>query len=51
MFQDIFTRAVQEHVSGYFYTNFTRTVMIIEFSENLTVKSIGNLIFKLDVTQ
>ena len=37
MFQDVF--------------KFTRAVMFIEFSENLTVKSIGNLIFKLDVAQ
>ena len=37
MFQDIF--------------KFTLAVMIIEFSENLTVKSIGNLIFKLDLAQ
>ena len=37
MFQDVF--------------NFARVVMIIEFSENLTLKSIGNLIFKLDVAQ
>ena len=37
MFQDVF--------------KFTRAVMIIEFSENLTGKSIGNLIFKLDVAQ
>ena len=37
MFQDVF--------------KFTRAVMIIEFSENLPVKSIENLIFKLDMAQ
>ena len=37
MFQDVF--------------KFTRAVNVIKFLENLTVKSIGNLIFKLDVVQ
>ena len=37
MFQDVF--------------KFTRAVNVIKFLENLTVQSIGNLIFKLDVVQ
>ena len=37
MFEDVF--------------KFTGAVMMINFSENLTVKSIGNLICKLDAAQ